>query len=82
VGQVPARALDLFDLGWFASDGEPAMPVPCQKHPRKSPPVKAVPKPFNAPAAKAASCGVLLFICLKAIILTFALASVVVKSSG
>jgi hypothetical protein len=33
-GRALSRALDLFDLGSFASDGEAVAPMPRQKYPR------------------------------------------------
>jgi hypothetical protein len=39
-----ARALNFFDSGLFASDGEAALPTQPQKHPHKSPTLKNAPK--------------------------------------
>jgi hypothetical protein len=52
---VGGRALDLFDSGSSTSDSEAAAPIPRKKDPQKSPPLKAVIKPFDAPAAKGTS---------------------------
>jgi hypothetical protein len=52
---APVQALDLFDLGSSASDGEAATDKPRRKCPRKSLPPKVVPKPSDAPAAKGTS---------------------------
>jgi gamma-glutamyltranspeptidase len=52
VAQAPARALDLFESGSSASDGEPANLAPPRKRPRKSPVPKIVPKPSEALATK------------------------------
>jgi hypothetical protein len=54
-GRASARVLDLFDSGSPTSDGEAAAPVSCRKRPRKSPPLKAVLKPSDAPAVKGTS---------------------------
>jgi hypothetical protein len=70
-GRALVHVLDLFGSGSSASDGEAAAPVPCRKYPQKSPPLKAVSKPSDAPTMKVHPCGVLLFICPKAVILTF-----------
>jgi hypothetical protein len=61
VGRALAHALDLLDPASSASNGEAAVLVPRQKHPRKSPPRKAVPKPFDAPAMKGISAQIFIF---------------------
>jgi hypothetical protein len=50
--QAMTRALDLFDSGLSASDGEAAIPAPPQKRPRKSPVSKCVLRPSEASAVK------------------------------
>jgi hypothetical protein len=57
-----ARALDLFDTGSSTSDAEPTNLVLSRKCPRKSPILKAVPKPSEAPTAKH-TLEQLLFLC-------------------
>jgi hypothetical protein len=50
--QALTRALDLFDSGSSASDGETVNLVPPRKHPRKSLIPKSAPKPSEAHAVK------------------------------
>jgi hypothetical protein len=52
---APTRALGLFDSCSSTSDNEDVALVPRQKHPRKSPPPKAAPKPLGASATKGIS---------------------------
>jgi hypothetical protein len=54
-GRDLSCALDLFDSGSSASNGEVLTPVPHRKHPQKSPPSKAILKPSNTPTAKGTS---------------------------
>jgi hypothetical protein len=49
------KALDLFDSGSSASHAEAATPLPCHKHPWKSPPLKGALKTFDAPTGKGMS---------------------------